>query len=411
MLAAALAADWTSFRGANSAGVAPDARPPLTWSPEKNVRWKTVLPGLSHGNPIVVGDRVYVLTAVASEGQPKLESPERMAFAKDVVKHFWRLLCFDAKSGKLRWDRVVHEGTPHAARHVKATYANATPAAAGQRIVLFAGAEAVVGVDLEGRVQWTARREVVNPKEVLDPASSPLVWEDRVFVASDWVSGSSLAALDLATGRELWKVQRNEGSSWATPVINAAGDLVMNSGRWIRGLDPRTGEERWKLNASGKQLYDRIPTPVVTAELTIVGGGGPEGRLFAVRNGARGELTEANGIAWSVRGAPYLPSPLAHEGLLYVLFETGVLRVLRAASGERVYEQRVAADRFTASPVLAGGRLYLTGESGETFVVRAGEQYELLAANKLDELVMATPAVAGRQLLVRTGSRLYALGE
>lgn len=402
---------WPSFRGPNGSGVATAAEPPLRWSNADNVRWKTAVPGVSHSSPIVMGGRVYLLTAVAGQGNPAIDltASDKVVMAQDVVPHRWRMLAFDLKSGKLVWDKVIHEGTPRVARHAKGSYANATPATDGKVIVAMLGNEAVVAVDRNGRPLWKHDTGLKDPKAMLDPASSPVIFEDLAIVQSDWRQGGYLAAFDLKSGREAWRVAREDGMCWSTPALRGS-ELVVNSGRWIRGYDARTGRERWKLDNSDKDGWDRIPVPLVTPELTVIAGGGAKGRLIGIRPGGAGDITAQP--AWSLtRGAPYQVSPLVYEGLLYVLQDNGVLRVHRVASGDVVYEHRLAPSRFSASPVAAAGRVYFTSEDGEVFVVRAGDRYELLAKNAMEELVMATPAITGRTLLVRTAKQLYAIGR
>ena len=408
---AARAADWPAFRGPNGSGIAPTAEPPLRWSASTNVRWKAPLPGVSHASPIVSGGRVFVVSAVAGEGNPSIDlsASDKVVMAQDVVPHRWRMLAFDLKSGKLAWDRVIHEGTPRVARHAKGSYANATPATDGKTIVAMLGNEAVVALDRSGRELWKRDTGLVDPKAMLDPASSPVIFEGLAIIQSDWRQQGYLAAYDLRSGREVWRVAREEGMCWSTPALRGA-ELIVNSGKWVRAYDARTGRELWKFDNSDKDGWDRIPVPLVTPELTVIAGGGAKGRLIGIRPGGAGDVTAAP--AWALtRGAPYQVSPLAYEGLLYVLQDNGVLRAHRLATGAVVYEQRLASSRFTASPVAAAGRVYFASEDGDVFVVRAGEKYELLAQNPVGELMMATPALAGRTLLVRTAKHLYAIGR
>ena len=180
------------------------------------------IPGLSHASPIVWGDRVYVLSAVA-EGSTLDMKAEGVVFAKDTVQHEWRLHALDRDTGRERWVRVVHRGTPRQPRHVRATYANATPATDGTRIALVLANEGLFVLDMEGTLLWRKEMAPSNPEFSLDPASSPVIVDNAVVVQNDWQQGGFVAAFDLATGNERWRVARDEGLSWSTPGVFESG--------------------------------------------------------------------------------------------------------------------------------------------------------------------------------------------
>lgn len=408
LLILTLASGWASFRGPNGSGVAESAKPPLSWSESRNIRWKLDLPGLAHASPIVHGGRVYALTAVARQGNSKIDlsASDKVVFASDAVPHEWRMLAIEEKSGRILWDRVLHEATPRGPRHAKGTYANATPATNGKYIVAALGSEVVVGLDRDGKILWKHDLGVTNPKDSLDPSSSPVIFENLAIMQSDFRKDGYIAAYDLASGKQVWRVARTEGYSWSTPAITPQGELVANSPKWIRAYDARTGREKWRVDNSVKPPYDRIPVPVIAGDRVIISGGGGNGQFFAVKLGGEGELKPE----WSVtRSIPYMPSPVEYKGLLYAINDNGILRVYRATDGSLVYEQRVSGARVSASPVAAGGRVYIVDEDGDTYVVRAGETYELLSKNSIGELCMSTPAISGSTLLLRSSARLWAI--
>jgi outer membrane protein assembly factor BamB len=414
----AQADNWPAFRGTHATGVS-DATPPITWSAATGagIRWHTPIPGLSHASPIVWGDRVYVLSAEA-QGVSTLDRSEKSAgsviFATDTIAHAWKLYCLDAVSGAVRWARTVHTGTPRQARHVRGTYANATPATNGEVIVASLGNEGLFGFDMDGATLWRVEMTPPTPDASLDPASSPVIAGDVAIVQNDWRAGGFAAAYDLKTGRERWRVSRNEGLTWSTPGVwssSAGTQVVFNSARWIRAHDAATGREVWRLNNAVEQPWDRVPTPVPSGDRLLIGGGGPQGPLMALRAGAAGELpAEGAHFAWRVeRGAPYLPTPLVYRGLVYAVADNGVLSVIREHDGSLVYRTRLAADSGTisASPVAAGGRVYFSGQDGDMFVVEAGETFRLLARNPMGQPLYASPALAGDTLIVRTSEGVY----
>jgi len=427
--ASAGAQNWPSFRGAQANGIGTGSVP-VAWDLAKgqNVAWKTPIPGLGLSSPVVWGNVVYVTTAVSSAGETKMVMKnDSVVMADDQVAHTWRVLAIDRRSGKILWDTVVHEGVPRVKRHIKSSFANATPATDGRYVVALMGAEVLVCLNSSGKVVWKKTLELNNPKDVFDQASSPVLYKGTVILQNDRSKGSYLAAYDLASGKDVWRVERNEGSSWSTPSVLTGRDgagkprdvLVTQSGKFIRGIDPTSGKDLWQMTQNDPEPWDRIPAPVAAGDLVFVTGGNPARPVFAIRAAASGDITLAKdqttgaGISWvGTRGGAYMPTPIAMDGLLYVLRENGVLSAYRAASGELVYQQRLGrGGYFSASPVAARGNLYLTNDDGEVFVVRAGEKFEVVQQNNMGEMCFATPAITGDLLVVRTQKHLVGISE
>ena len=252
------------------------------------------------------------------------------------------------------------------------------------------------------------------------PASSPVIWKDMVFVQVDTQGDSFLIALDAQTGKTIWKTDRQELPSWGTPTVvsTPAGDeLVTNASNYIRAYDPQTGKELWKLGGSSKIT---APTPFVANGLVIVASGrGPERPIFAVKPGARGDLTLAKDqtssgqIAWSKTGrGSYMPTPLAYQGILYVLGNNGVFDAYEIETGNEIYRQRLepVGSGFSASPIAADGKIYLTSEDGDIIIIAAGREFKKIGSNSMAELVMATPALSDGVMFVRGQSTLFAIG-
>jgi outer membrane protein assembly factor BamB len=420
------ATDWPQFRGPNASGVAagPSA-PPVSWSvaPAKSIGWRTSLPGLAHSSPIVWGNRIYVTTAVAAEGKPSVvvgdSSKAGIDPAADTGRHTWRLIALDKQSGKIVWDKAAYEGVPRIKRHVKASHASATPATDGRYVVALMGSEGLFAFDMNGNQKWRADLGVMDVGLVDDPtmqwgpASSPVIFEDMVIVQNDRHRDSFLAAFDIATGQEIWRSKHEDYPSWATPAVlrlNGRTQIVTNSGQYIRGFDPKSGKELWRLSDNRTQV--KVPTPVIAGDLVVVTGGYPPGGrpIYAIRADGSGELTE-KALAWKTdRGAPYTGTPLAYDGLLYALTDNGILSAYDPATGDRIYQQRIAGGAgFSASPVAANGRLYLASEDGDVFVVKAGRTFELLGTNPMGEPLMATPAISGNAIFIRTLTSLVAV--
>ncbi|MDQ3133511.1 MAG: PQQ-like beta-propeller repeat protein, partial [Acidobacteriota bacterium] len=221
---------WPSFRGKHASGVAENQNLPPSWDGQKNVKikWKTRIPGLAHSSPIVWGGRVFVTTAVSSargDGTFRHGLYGDGDASDDKSTQQWKLFALDQKSGKILWERTAYEGTPREKRHVKATYANATPATDGRYVIAFFGSQGLYAFDMKGRLVWKKDLGVLNagaydlPDYEWGTASSPIIYKDAVVVQCDTQSGSFLLAADIKTGKTLWKTPREELPSWGTPTV------------------------------------------------------------------------------------------------------------------------------------------------------------------------------------------------
>ncbi len=427
----ALAQNWPSFRGLRASGVAENADPPTTWDVEKgvNVAWKTPVAGLSHSSPVIWGERIYLATAVSSQGETVFQYPlvGKLDERTDTSRHQYRLISLDKKTGRIIWDKLALDQAPRVARHPHNSYAAATPATDGKRVVAFYGSAGLFAFDLEGKQLWKQDLGPLDqgafdvPDYKWGDASSPIIYKNLAIVQCDQQKGSFLAAFNLDTGKEMWRTARENIPSWSTPGIyeGATGaELITNGAEHIRGYDPMTGKELWKLK--GTSMIS-VPTPFVAKGLIFVFSGywrfiQP---MYAIRPGARGDITLAKDatssdqIAWSTqKGAPYLPTPVVYDDYLYTCAGNGVMTCYRASTGERLYQERLGkGGYFTSSPVAAGGRVYFAAEDGDVYVVKAGPQFELLATNKMTEVTMASPAVSGKMLVYRTLKHVYGLAS
>lgn len=424
-------ATWPSFRGAAAAGIAHKQNLPEQWdgSRRQNILWKMPIPGLAHSSPVVWGDRVFVTTAISSRASAGFKPGQYGDgdASDDMSPHRWMVYAVNARTGKVAWSREAAKGVPRNKRHIKSTYASASPATDGRIVVAWFGSEGVFAYDMTGRLLWKVDIGRIDmgaydiPAFEWGPASSPIIWNDLVLLQCDTQADSFLLALDARSGNVVWKTDREEIPSWGTPTVvpTAAGPvLVTNASNYIRGYDPKTGTELWRLGGSSKIT---APTPVAAGGLILVASGrGPERPIFAVRENARGDLTlpagerSSTAVAWSYTGrGSYMPTPLAYDGILYVIANNGVLDAYDLATGKEIYRQRLpqVGSGFSASPVAADGRIYFANEDGDVIVVAAGREFRHIATNPIGELVMATPAIAGGVMFVRSASSLFAVGR
>jgi outer membrane protein assembly factor BamB len=422
---------WPSFRGAQAAGVAEGQNLPDTWNAKtgENILWRTPLPGLAHSSPVVWGNRIFVTSAVSSD--PKATFRPGLYgdgdASQDRSRHRWMLYAVDKRNGRILWERVAHESEPLDKRHIKSTYANSTPATDGRIVVAWFGSQGVHAYDVKGRSLWKVDLGRVDmgaydiPTYEWGPASSPIIWNNLVILQCDTQTDSFLLALDADTGKTVWKTDREELPSWGTPTVavTAKGpELVTNASNFIRGYDPLTGKELWRLGRSSKIT---APTPIFTDDMFVIASGrGPERPIFVVRANARGDLTlpegktDSEAIVWSRTGrGSYMPTPLSYKGNLYVLSNNGLFDAYNLKTGAEVYRQRLplVGSGFSASPVAADGKIYLSNEDGEILVITAGDKFAQVATNSMGELLMATPAFSEGVMYVRSAQSLFAIGR
>jgi len=417
--------NWPQFRGPNASGISTNSNLPDKWSATENVAWKTDLPGRSWSSPIVWGNHVF-LSAVVNSGES--EAPKKgLYFGGDrpepsKAEHQWKVLCLELATGKVRWERTVHRGAPQTPVHLKSSYGAETPVTDGERVYALFGNVGVFAFTLDGREVWSKLLEPRKTRYGWGSAASPALHDGRLFIVNDNDDQAEMFALDAKTGKELWRVDRDEKSNWATPFIwtnNQRTELVTSGSRAVRSYD-LDGKLLWSLRGMSGIA---IPTPFAGSGLLFVTSGyvGDKLRpLYAIRPGASGDITlqpgETNNqfVAWSNPvGGPYNPSPLLYEGRVYVLYDRGLVTCYDAKTGQVLYDRERLPEgfAFTSSPWAAGGRIFCLNEDGVCYVLRAGDKFELLHTNKLadDDMCMATPALSGDRLLIRTAARLYCI--
>jgi len=414
--------NWPQFRGPAASGVGANSGLPDTWSTTDHVAWKTPIPGRGWSSPIVWGNRIFVTTAIKEGGEPEPVKKglylggDRPA-PSDV--HRWMVYCLDLDTGKVVWEKEVHRGVPQHGYHLKNSPASETPLTDGERVYAYFGNVGLFCFDFEGKLLWSKRWESVPTRFGWGTAASPVLHGNRIYVLNDNDKQSFLVALDARTGEQVWRVERDEKSNWATPFVweNAKRTEIVTPGTGrVRsyGLD---GQRLWEL---GGMSPITIPTPLAAHGLLYVTSGYVGDRrkpLFAIRPGAVGDIsltadqTGNEYVAWCQKEAgPYNPSPVVCGDYLYVLYDVGLLACYNAKTGEEVYGKRrieTKARAFTASPWAYDGKIFCLSEDGDTFVIRAGPEFVVLGKNSLGELCMATPAIVRDGLIIRTESHVF----
>ena len=396
--------EWSSFRGPGGMGVSQAKDLPLTWNQDENITWKTELPGGGSSSPIVMGDHIY-LTCYTGY----LEPGQSGGSLDDLKRH---LLCLKKVDGTIKWNQSVKAKLPEEEKIRDHGYAANTPAADADRVYVFFGKSGVFAYSHQGEQVWQA--DVGSKTSGWGTSASPVLHKDKVFINAS-VESESLVALDRETGTEKWRVGGIK-EAWNTPVIvqtdSGEEELVLASKGQVLGIDPDTGEKLWSCDTD--ITWYMVPSPVAAEGIVYILGGRSGIAALAVRAGGRGDVTATHRL-WTSKKGSNVTSPIFHEGHLYWMNEKmGIAYCARGDTGELVYEERVhRAGQIYASSILADGRIYYLSRSGRMFVMTAKPNFELLATNELRDGFQfnSSPAVTGYRLLLRSEKFLYSIGR
>lgn len=409
--------NWHQWRGPNGGGIAPHADPPIVWGPDRNVKWAVEIPGEGSATPIVWEDRVFVLTALRTDRVAPAPPRADAAAKTEPPRHYYQFiaLCLDRATGRTLWQRVATEEVPHEGRHATNTYASASPTTDGGRLYASFGSRGIFCFDREGRLLWQRDLGDMRTRFGWGEASSPVVHAERLIVNWDHEDQSFIEVLNAATGETVWKSDRDEPTSWATPLVvehQGRTQVIVNGTNRVRSYDLASGEVIWQC---GGQTVNAIPSPIAAGRAVICMSGYRGAAALAIPLDAAGDITGTRQIVWShFEGTPYVPSPILQDGRVYFTRgNTGVLSCLDAVTGKPVFSQMrlPALSNVYASPSAAAGRIYFVGRDGVAVVLRSGPKPEVLAVNKLVDPMDASPVLVGRQLFLRGERRLYCIEE
>jgi outer membrane protein assembly factor BamB len=412
---------WHQWRGPLANGWAPRGDPPVQWSESKNIKWKVEVPGSGSSTPIVWRNRVFVLTAVKTERKsggpvpgakapPAPELPNLTTPVPDTLYRF-EVLCLDRDTGNVLWRRVAREEVPHQGHHPSHGYASGSPVTDGKSLYATFGSRGLYCYGLDGTLNWEADLGDMTTKMGFGEGASPALHGGSLVVNWDHEGGSFIACLDAATGKERWRVARDERTTWATPLMverDGVTQVVTNGTNRTRSYDLATGRLLWEC---GGQTANPIPSPVNHEGTVLCMSGFRGNAIFAIPLNSRGDLTDGGKVDWKrTDAAPYVASPLLCDGLLYFTKERqGILSCADARTGNPHYDgQRLPGiGTLYASIVGAAGKVYIAGREGVTLVLKHGPSYEILAENRLDEGMNASPAIVGKQMFLRGHNHLY----
>jgi outer membrane protein assembly factor BamB len=415
--------DWSRWRGPNDDGMA-RGDVPLEWSATKNIAWKVPVPGRGFSSPVIWGNKLFLTTAVPVGAATPEDTGSGGGGSRRGAgggaglgpTYSFRVMCFDRNSGKLLWDREAAKTAPHEGYHGRyGSFASNTPVTDGKHLIAFFGSRGVYAYDLDGKRIWGKQFPPMTMRLSFGEGVAPVLDGNSLYLKFDQEKDSSLVVLDKNTGKELWRVSRDEPSSWSPPlIVTHAGrkQAVVSASNKVRSYDAATGKLIWESAGLGTNV---IPAPVTMNGAVYVMSGHRDPNLLAIRLGEEGDLTGSDSILWkNDRGNSYTPSPVLHDGKLYLLTDTGMLSCLNAKTGEAYYRQQRLPKpyNFKASPVGVNGKLYLASEEGDVIVVKMGEKYEVLATNMMpDQSFISSPAVAEGSLYLRSQDTLYCIRQ
>jgi outer membrane protein assembly factor BamB len=413
---------WPQWRGPLGTGLAPTADPPVNWSEKQNVRWKIPIPGKGHSTPVVWGDRIFLTTAVPHGEALASEHVDHdpIEGAHDNMSPSQRqklvVLAINRNDGAIVWQREVRTLLPHETTHSSGSWASHSPVTDGKRVFASFGSGGIYALDVSGELLWKTDLGDMQSLHGHGEGSSPALDGDTLIVNWDHQGGSFVVALDAKTGKEKWRVARDEITSWSTPlIVEHAGkhQVVIAATKRVRAYDLASGEVIWECGGLSGNV---VASPVAADGFVYVGSSYETRAMLAIRlAGAKGDITGTDAVVWKRdRDTPYVPSPLLYGDMLcFLKHYQGLLTCVNARSGATLFgPERLPGIRDVyASPVGAAGRIYVVDRSGTTAVIKQSAKFELLAANRLDDSFSASPALAGTDLYLRGEHHLYAIAE
>ncbi len=409
-LAAAGAADWPQFRGPAGNGLAPEASPPLRWDETNHIVWKVPVTGRGRSSPVVMGDRIWLTSAVEQGVRRTRIGADDMQTAEHVSH---RVICLARETGRPLWETTLTDLANPDPVHWYNSWATPTPVVEPGRLYCDFGTFATACLDAQsGRVIWQKRLPLDHQ---VGPGSSPVLYKNLLLLARDGRDQQYLIALNKDTGETVWRTNRppiqtprgDLRKSFSTPLLVQAGDrvqLISSCAHWIISYDPASGAEFWRLRHG--EGFSIGSCPVFGQGTVFFSSGCFRPQMFAVRADGQGDVT-ATHVAWkSTRQIPVMSSPLLVGEELYWVSDDGMACCAEARTGQVHWQERLGGT-YLASPLHAQGRIHFWGMDGKTVVVKAGPQFERLAENKLEGPLVATPALVAKAIYLRTDSHLY----
>lgn len=411
--------NWPHWRGPLANGTAPRANPPVSWDEKTNIKWKAALPGRGSATPIVWGDQVFVVTAVKTDRiagageRPKVNLNLEKKTSPPTNYYRFVVLCYDRNTGKLRWQQQANEAVPHEGHHPSHSYAAGSPTTDGQRLYVSFGSFGIFCYDLTGKQLWKRDLGRMSTRLGWGEAVTPVIHGTALLLNWDQEENSALYCLDALTGETRWKVDRDERTTWTTPLVvdhQGKTQVILNATNKVRSYDLATGKVLWQC---GGMTTNAIPSIVARDDVVYCVSGYKGAAGLAISLDSSGDVTGSAKVLWKIdRGTPYVPSPLLlGDRLWFTQANNALLTVLDIKTGKVLIDrQRLPGQSdFYASPVAAAGRVYLVDRAGTTLVLKQSDKLEVLATNRLNDPIDASPALVGKQIFLRGEKNLYCI--
>ncbi len=415
--------NWHHWRGPHNNGTAVNADPPTTWNEDKNVRWKVPIPGMGHASPIVWEDTIFIQTAIES-APPKPQQPEeqpednrrrRRNRNRSLPTFKFELLALNRSDGSIKWQKTLNEAVPHEGIHNTASFASNSPVTDGEHVYAYFGSRGLYCLDMKGNQIWEKDIGRMRKKNTFGEGSCPIIHGNTIVILQDHEGPSFIIALDKRNGDEIWKIDRNERTTWTSPIVvehDGKAQVIVSATNRSRSYNLENGEVLWEC---GGMTGNVIPTPVAADGFVYLISGYRSAAMQAVNLAeAKGDITGTDAVVWEYNeDTPYVPSPLLHGDIIYFLKGNDILSAVNRLTGEPHYgPQRVRGlSGIYASIVGAADRIYIASRNGNVTVVNHGPDFKILAVNTLDDSFNATPAIVGSELYLRGSKHLYCIAE
>lgn len=408
--------NWPEWRGLYNNGAVHGGNTPVEFSETKNVKWKVEVPGKGHATPIVWGNQIIIQTAVPTDkkGEKAAGGPASpMSPTQTDLVHQFMVISIDKNTGKTNWKTVVKEEMPQEKTHELGSWASNSPLTDGQNIYAFFGSRGLYCLDMAGKVKWSRYFGQMEIVASFGEGSSPAIYKDKIFIQWDHQQKSFMYALDKNTGKDVWTKERDEKTSWSTPLaleVNGKGQVITTATNKVRSYDAETGEIVWECSGLTRNV---IPNPMYADGICYVMSGFQGMALKAIDLAkAKGDITGTPAILWEYnQDTPYTPAGMLMDGKLYFLRNNnGVLTCLDAKTGQVHYsKQKVEGiNTLYSSPTGNNDKIYIAATNAVT-VVKAGAEFSILAQNKLDDTFEASPIMVGDDLFLRGAKYLYCI--
>ncbi len=486
---------WPTWRGSSHTGVVEGSQPPVEWSEDKNIKWKTEIPGSGLATPVIWKDQIFLVTAVSKggdnppapaqannnrgpaggppaggpgprgpggggggfnreevmkefdkDGDGELNEEERAAMrarfgggrngprgqggprgggrpgrggpgggGAPQVEHDFNVMAIDRNSGKVLWTQTANTITPHEGHHRTHGFASASPVTDGEHLWVSFGSRGIYCYTLEGEKVWETDLGDIRSRNGFGEAVQPALARDHLLITWDQEDQSYLVALEKSTGKEVWRKERDEQTSWTTPVVvevDGIQQAIIAGSNKTRAYNAANGDLIWEASGLTKNV---IPTPVIGNGLVYLASGYQGRSVQAIKLSSKGDVSGTDNIVWSAsHSAPYVASPVLSNNRLYMnKGNDAYFTCFDALTGEVLYqdESLEGIRGIYASPIVANGHIYIAGKEGTTVVIKDSDTFEIVSTNTLDEPIDASPIIVGNQLYIRGHNHLYCLSS